>query len=147
MLFNSTEFVPFLLLVLLSHYVLIPARAVRTRKLLLVVASYAFYMSWNPFFGLLLVFSTVLDFTLAQRMEQTERPGVRRALVTASLCGNLGLLGFFKYGGFLSESVYALMGLGPAAPSLRIFQVALPVGISFYTFQTLSHTIDVYRRQ
>jgi len=145
MLFNSAEFVPFLLLVLLAHYVLVPKTWMRSRKLVLVVASYAFYMSWNPLFGLLLAFSTTLDFFVGLAMRRNVGAVRRRWLLAASLCGNLGLLAFFKYGAFASESLYWLLGWSPADPALRIFRVALPIGISFYTFQTLSYTIDVYR--
>jgi alginate O-acetyltransferase complex protein AlgI len=145
-LFNSLEFLVFLPLVLLVHFVLIPARWERARKLFLTVASYVFYGSWSPPFVLLLLFSTALDYGLARAMGRTSSRAKRRLLLGCSLFGGLGLLGFFKYGEFLRDSFYALVGLvAPVEPPLPL-DILLPVGISFYTFQTLSYTIDVYRR-
>lgn len=145
MLFNSLDFAVFLILVLTVYFVVLPARLQRTRKGFLLIASYAFYGSWNPPFTVLLLISTALDYTVALRMERTPAPRARRLLLLLSLCGNLGMLGFFKYGDFLLDNLYALAGLvgGPATrPSMGIF---LPIGISFYTFQTLSYSLDVYR--
>ncbi len=142
MLFNSLEFVVFLLVVLAGYFLAIPRRCWRARKLFLLAASYVFYMSWNPFFGLLLAGSTLLDFFLAQRIERAERPGRRRALLAISVIANLGLLGFFKYGNFAAENLWWLVGAAHP-PALDI---VLPIGISFYTFETLSYSIDVYRR-
>ncbi len=146
MLFNSTEFVPFLLLVLLIHWVLIPARRSQARKGFLVLASYAFYMSWNPKFGLLLMFSTLVDFAVGLGLERTVSAGRRRALLIVSLATNLGLLATFKYGGFVAAEISPLLDPEIASGLREALDVALPVGISFYTFQTLSYSIDVYRR-
>jgi alginate O-acetyltransferase complex protein AlgI len=117
------------------------------KKLTLLVASYLFYAAWNPPFVLLLWLSTLVDWFVARAIDRSETPRRRRGLVGLSLAVNLGVLGFFKYGGFALENFAALVrALGiafePAAPSL-----VLPVGISFYTFQTLSYTLDVYRRE
>jgi D-alanyl-lipoteichoic acid acyltransferase DltB (MBOAT superfamily) len=152
-LFNSPEFAVFLAFVLLVWSALraLDARSRRgTRtatRAWLLVASYAFYMSWNPLFVLLIVFSTLLDFALALRLEASQREGERRLLVLASCLGNLGVLGFFKYGSFAWGSASALLGFDYRPGDVAWLDVALPVGISFYTFQTLSYTIDVYRRQ
>jgi len=142
MVFNSLTFIVFFLVVLLL-YRLLPSWS--AKKALLLVASYVFYGAWNPPFVLLLLFSTVIDFWSANRMHVATDPRSRRFFLSISLIGNLGLLGFFKYGGFLLENFTALVRLTgiayePAAPD-----IVLPVGISFYTFQTLSYTIDVYR--
>src|SRR5262245_8236030 len=145
MLFNSLEFPFFLALVLVGYYAVLPHGWWRARKLFLLVASYVFYMSWNPFFGLLLAFSTVLDFSVGRALDRTSAPAARRLLLCASICGNLGLLGYFKYGRFVAENVAALLGR-PAGAAPPLADVVLPVGISFYTFQTLSYAIDVYRR-
>jgi alginate O-acetyltransferase complex protein AlgI len=145
MLFNSLEFALFLTALLGAHFLLVPASWVRTRKVVLLVASYIFYGSWNPPFVLLLAFSTLLDFLLASRMEKTSRLGRRRALLSLSLAGNLGMLGYFKYGGFLTEQFYVLFGPWLTEPAPTGWDIVLPVGISFYTFQTLSYSIDVYR--
>ncbi len=139
MLFNSTEFVPFLLLVLLIHWVLIPARRSQARKGFLVLASYAFYMSWNPKFGLLLMFSTLVDFAVGLGLERTVSAGRRRALLIVSLATNLGLLATFKYGGFVAAEISPLLDPEIASGLREALDVALPVGISFYTFQTLSY--------
>ena len=143
MLFNSLTFVVFFAVVLVLFRVLPSWPA---KKVLLLIASYVFYGAWNPPFVLLLLFSTFVDYWAAQRMARAESPRARKGFLVVSLVANLGLLGFFKYGEFLLENFVALVNhLGvqwqPAAPD-----IVLPVGISFYTFQTLSYTIDVYRK-
>jgi alginate O-acetyltransferase complex protein AlgI len=143
-LFNSLEFPVYLAVVLFAHFLLIPATRVAARKWLLLLASYGFYASWNPFFVLLLGFSTAVDYFAALAIERTQSPGSRRALLLLSVSTNLGLLGFFKYGRFATESALATVGLSLPEGS-TLLEVALPVGISFYTFQSLSYSIDVYR--
>ena len=142
MLFNSYTFIVFLALVLVINRIHFPWRA---RKLFLLAASYLFYAAWNPPFVVLLWLSTLVDWFCASRIHRTERSTSRRVFLLLSLVVNLGLLAFFKYGTFVLENfVVLLQMLGikfqPAAPS-----IILPVGISFYTFQTLSYTLDVYR--
>ncbi len=144
MVFNSLSFAVFLAVVLLLYQ--LPFRW-RTHKLILLGASYLFYMAWNPPFVALLWISTLTDWFIARRLQQTDADFRRRLLVVASLGVNLGLLAFFKYSGFALENLTALLGavgvhFQPAAPDL-----VLPLGISFYTFQTLSYTLDVYRRE
>lgn len=145
MLFNSLEFLVFLLVVLAVYYGAIPHRAWPARKLALVVASYLFYMNWNPYFGALLFATTVCDFTLGRVIERAETTRSRRFCVAASVCLNLGILGFFKYGAFVLDNGAAALSLvvGPVAPP--IWDILLPIGISFYTFESLSYVIDVYR--
>jgi D-alanyl-lipoteichoic acid acyltransferase DltB (MBOAT superfamily) len=136
MLFNSLEFVLFLPAVL-AIYALLPARG---RGLLLLLASYFFYGWWKvEYLGLILV-STGLDYAVGLALGRTESEPRRRLLVGLSLAGNLGLLGAFKYLGMFTSTL-ADLGLLQRAVSL-----VLPVGISFYTFQSLAYTIDVYRR-
>jgi alginate O-acetyltransferase complex protein AlgI len=141
MLFSSAEFLFFFLLVLALH------RVLPWRRALLLVASYGFYASWNPPFVLLLAWTTVLDYTLGRRMETEQALWRRRALLGVSLAGNLGVLAYFKYVNFFLE-VLAQAGLASPA-TLAAFHVsaAIPLGLSFYTFQSLSYTIDVYRRE
>lgn len=144
MQFNSLTFVVFFAVVVTLYYSLTSWTA---RKTLLVAASYLFYAAWNPLFIVLLWISTIADWTIARRIGATPSRRRKRLLVTLSLSINLGLLGYFKYGGFLLENFVTLMGaLGiefvPPAAS-----IVLPIGISFYTFQTLSYTLDVYRGQ
>jgi alginate O-acetyltransferase complex protein AlgI len=143
MLFNSWIFPPFAMLVLALYRVL-PHRG---QNAMLLVASYVFYGWWDWRFLGLLALSTMIDYSVGRRLEYTQRDGARRALLLVSLVSNLGLLGFFKYFNFFVESanqVLAALGLQTVGGGLDI---VLPVGISFYTFQTLSYTIDVYRRR
>jgi alginate O-acetyltransferase complex protein AlgI len=144
MVFNSLTFVVFFTIVVIFHRLLPTWKA---KKVLLLVASYFFYAAWNPPFVLLLMLSTVVDWYVARGMARLEVPRQRRLLMVVSLVANLSLLGYFKYGAFLLGNFAALMhSLGvhyvPATPN-----IILPLGISFYTFETLSYTIDVYRRE
>ncbi|MCC7509304.1 MAG: MBOAT family protein [Planctomycetes bacterium] len=142
MLFTSPVFLVFMLVVLAVARTPLPWMS---KKAFLLVASYYFYASWNPLFVVLLAASTVVDFFAAILMGNAKSTGLRRLLLIVSLCANLGLLGVFKYAVFFSESaewVAYQFGWNFAAPG---WSIVLPVGISFYTFQTLSYTIDVYR--
>jgi D-alanyl-lipoteichoic acid acyltransferase DltB (MBOAT superfamily) len=117
----------------------------RSRKWLLLVASYAFYGSWNARFLLLIAGSTLLDYYVGGAMHRTDDARRRTQLVTLSVVANLGALGFFKYYNFFVDSAVeglTALGFDVSAP---VLEVLLPVGISFYTFQTLAYTIDVYR--
>ncbi|MES9923758.1 MAG: MBOAT family O-acyltransferase [Candidatus Thiodiazotropha endolucinida] len=112
---------------------------------MLLVASYVFYGYWDWRFLSLIAFSTIVDFIVAQNLEKETRQPIRQRWLLLSLCSNLGLLGFFKYFGFFSKEFAVLLeslGFQASMPTLNII---LPVGISFYTFQTLAYTIDVYR--
>lgn len=142
--FNSLTFVVFFLIVLAVHSSRLPWTA---RKVHLLLASYLFYAAWNPPFVVLLWLSTVVDFWMANRIADTEAPAKRRAMLLVSVVLNFGLLGYFKYGGFLLENFTALLatvGVTYVPPKLDI---VLPVGISFYTFETMSYTLDVYLRR
>lgn len=139
--FAQLEFIVFLAIVVLAN-----ARISNPtpRKILLLVASYYFYAYWDYRFAGLLVFSTLLDYTIGNLLNRFDQPTIRRTLLVTSLIGNLGLLGFFKYYNFFIESAQAIFGQwGISGATLNII---LPIGISFYTFQTLSYSIDVYRR-
>jgi alginate O-acetyltransferase complex protein AlgI len=143
MLFNSYTFVGFFVIVLVCYY-LVPSWT--TRKCILLMASYIFYAAWNPPFVILLWISTIVDWLVANRIYASQSHRKRKLLVVVSLATNLGLLGYFKYGTFMLDNFVVLVhSLGwefsPARPN-----IVLPVGISFYTFQTLSYTLDVYRR-
>ena len=117
----------------------------RVRKLFLLCASYYFYAYWDYRFCSLLLISTIVDFYIGQGLKQTESPGKRRFLLSVSLACNLGMLGFFKYCNFFIESMEVL--LEPLGWHVHTLDIILPVGISFYTFQTLSYTIDVYNKK
>lgn len=143
MFFNSLAFAVFLPTVVILYWV-IPARY---RPILLLAASYVFYGWWDVRFLSLILLSTVVDFAMAHRIHSTGDAGRRKKWLLVSLIANLGLLGFFKYWGFFVDSAataLASLGLEANVPTLRVL---LPVGISFYTFQTLSYVIDVYRRK
>jgi len=140
-LFNSIEFLLFLPLVVYSTF-LVPARL---RWALLLAASYFFYMSWRVEYALLILTSTVIDYFAALNIERSKNPRTRRAYLGLSLTVNLGLLIAFKYFNFISSSISSGLDLFGVPRNLPILDVLLPVGISFYTFQTLGYTIDVYR--
>ena len=143
MIFTTPQFAVFFVLFFLVYGAL-PERA---RKGWLLGASYFFYGSWNAKFLLLIAGSTLLDFYIGRALTQTDDAHRRRRLVTLSVAANLGALGFFKYCNFFVESAVtglAALGLEVSAPTL---QIVLPVGISFYTFQTMSYTIDIYRER
>ncbi|MFT5444187.1 MAG: alginate O-acetyltransferase complex protein AlgI, partial [Myxococcota bacterium] len=146
MIFNSFEFAIFLALCLAPYLALQWAGYPRAQNRLLLFASYAFYAAWDWRFCFLIALSTLVDFQVARAMFATNDARRRRALLGASLAVNLGALGYFKYANFFAESFCELfLLLGFEVPSFAL-DVVLPVGISFYTFQTLSYTVDVYRK-
>jgi len=139
--FNSYLFALFFVVVLAVHYSPLPWSV---RKVALLVFSYVFYAAWDPPFVLLLIASTVVDWFVAKWMAAATSKARKRALLLVSLVFNLGLLAYFKYAGFALHSLRELLAAvgvtwTPAAPDL-----VLPIGISFYTFMTISYTIDVY---
>ena len=146
MLFNSFEFGLFLPAVFLLYWY--GTRGNRqVQNYLLIAASYFFYGWWDWRFLTLIVFSSAVDCLVGRGLAVARAPGQRRGLLLVSLVVNVGLLGFFKYYGFFVDSMATLLasvGLNPNPSSLSVI---LPVGISFYTFQTLSYSIDVYRRR
>ena len=145
MLFNSIDFAIFLPLVFGAFW-LLPKRSSWQNSILLL-ASLVFYGWWDYRFLSLILFSTVVDFTIGQQIHRTNAKGKRKMLLGISLFTNLGLLGFFKYFNFFQNSfiqAFTFFGQNLEGFSLTII---LPVGISFYTFQTLSYTIDVYRKE
>jgi len=142
MLFNSLTFVVFFVIVVAAYWSISSWNA---RKNLLVVASYIFYGAWNPPFAALLFSTTAMDFWLGRQMSRAKGGHTRRAWLVASVCMNLSMLGFFKYGNFLLQNfqwLLARIGIIYQPPHLDIL---LPVGISFYTFHSLSYTLDIYR--
>ncbi len=144
MLFNSLTFIVFFCVVLALHYAPFPWRV---KKFNLLIASYVFYAAWNPPFVLLLWLSTVVDWLVAKRLYVEHRRSRRRALLLISIAVNLGLLGYFKYGGFLLENFQALMAAMGIAYEPPAWDIILPVGISFYTFQTMAYTLDIYLKR
>ncbi|MEO6287948.1 MAG: MBOAT family O-acyltransferase [Dyadobacter sp.] len=144
MVFNSYTFVLFFVLLLVLHNL---PFSWKTKKINLLLASYLFYALWNPPFILLLWLSTVVDYLMARKIAESEDKLRRKLWLAISLILNLGMLSYFKYGGFLLENFTAMLnGMGIAYQAAKP-DIVLPVGISFYTFVTLSYTIDVYRRK
>ena len=144
MVFNSLTFVVFFATIL-SLYRLLPRWT--AKKTLLLLASYVFYGAWNPPFALLLALTTLLDFWLARRMSSSTSDSARRVYLIVSLTTNLSVLSYFKYGNFARESFVSLMGSLGVDWKPAPLDIVLPVGISFYTFETLSYTLDVYRKK
>lgn len=143
MLFNSYTFVAFFLIVVAGYYLV---RSWTARKGILLVTSYVFYAAWNPPFVVLLWFSTLVDWLAAKGIHASSSRRRRRLFLAVSLVSNLGLLAYFKYGGFLADNFLMLMRAAGWHISLASPNIILPVGLSFYTFQTLSYVLDVYRR-
>ncbi|MGC9327106.1 MAG: MBOAT family O-acyltransferase, partial [Candidatus Hinthialibacter sp.] len=142
MLFTQIEFVLFFAVILI---LLTGVRSFRGQKLILLAGSYYFYAYWDWRFLSLIFISTLVDFIAGKLMSQCENPKTRKSLLVLSLTVNLGLLGFFKYFNFFIDAAQAL--LAPLGFHLQSLHIILPVGISFYTFQTLSYTIDIYRKK
>ena len=142
MVFDSVSFLFFLPLAVVAHWL---TRG-HLRAALMLLASYVFYGSWDWRFLSLIVVSTLVDFVAAIRIEQARESGkATKPFVLASLVTNLGILGVFKYTGFFVQSLADLLGALGVDADLPTLNIVLPVGISFYTFQTLAYTIDVYR--
>ncbi len=144
MLFNSIEFALFLPLTFLCYWGLF-RKSLQVQNLFLLAVSYLFYGWWDYRFLALIAFSSLIDFYAGRRLHQAQEPRIRKRWLALSLGTNLGLLGVFKYYDFFIHSLvdsFAGAGIALSVPSLSII---LPVGISFYTFQTLSYTLDIYR--
>jgi alginate O-acetyltransferase complex protein AlgI len=146
MLFNSIDFAIFLPVVFILYW-FVTKKNLKLQNLLIVVASYVFYGWWDWRFLSLILFSTIVDYTVGRKLRNAENQLKRRILLWTSILVNLGFLGFFKYYNFFLDnfiSAFSFFGQEIQGHSLNII---LPVGISFYTFQTLSYTIDVYKRK
>lgn len=144
MVFNSYTFIVFFLVILFLHNL---PFSWKVKKINLLIASYIFYAAWNPPFVLLLWLATIVDFFVGRALYTQPNKHKRKLLLVISLCGNLGMLCFFKYGGFLLDNFIHLVNIfginyHPAKPN-----IILPAGISFYTFTTLCYTIDMYKRR
>lgn len=141
MLFNSIEFAIFLPVVF-AIYWLMPSKY---RWTVLFVASYYFYMCWNVKYVVLILFTTVVSYLAGRMIEKTDSKAKKKLMLTATLVSCFGVLFVFKYFNFFSESLFNLLTSMSIRVNLRTLNLLLPVGISFYTFQTLSYVIDVYR--
>ena len=145
MLFNSKTFIIFFIVVY-ALYIFF-RRDKKTQNIILLISSYVFYGAWDWRFLFLLLLSTCIDFFVGRALDHAEGARHRKILLAASVVSNLSILGFFKYFNFFADSLVQLLNhLGMSADYVTL-NVILPVGISFYTFQTLSYTIDIYRRR
>lgn len=148
MLFNSIEFAIFMPIVLTIFWLIPIQSRLRVQNILVTVASYIFYGWWDPRFLILILFSTVVDYTVGLQLGKTDTERKRKLLLWTSVGVNLGVLGFFKYCNFFAVSfALAFETIFDHSLSVPTLNIVLPVGISFYTLQTLSYTIDVYRRK
>jgi len=141
MLFNSLAFIVFFPLVVAAYFALHH----KYRWILLLAASYYFYMCWNYKYITLIIFSTLIDYFAARAMHRASSQSRKKIFLFLSLFSNLGLLFFFKYFNFFSGNINDLLSGLNIFYHVPQYSFLLPVGISFYTFQTLSYTIDVYR--
>jgi len=145
MSFTEIIFAPFLFITFFTFFLF--RHHARAQIWVLLIASYIFYGWWNITFLWLIVISSLLDFAMGYLIFSATTPGKRKFYLTLSLTGNLGLLGYFKYANFFIASLGAglkSVGLDPHWP---VLDIVLPVGISFYTFQTMSYSLDIYRGQ
>jgi alginate O-acetyltransferase complex protein AlgI len=142
--FNSAEFMVFLTVVLAAYAAVF--RSARLRDVVLLCASYFFYMSWNWKYAGLIAASTVVDYWISLRLHSEERPRVRKWLLAISVSMNLGILAVFKYYNFFIDLAGGATELFGLDISWLRHKFLLPIGISFYTFETLTYTVDVYKR-
>src|SRR5690554_3496032 len=146
MLFNSIHFAIFLPIVFILYWFVFNKK-LKHQNILIFVASYVFYGWWDWRFLSLLLFSSIVDYTIGLQMNKSKNCLRRKTLLFLSLAVNLGMLGFFKYYNFFIDNfttAFTFFGGNIQPNSLSII---LPVGISFYTFQTLSYTIDIYKKK
>ncbi len=143
MVFNSFEFAVFFILVTVGFWSVASSRTARMS--LLLVASYYFYMSWNWKFAGLIFGSTILDYLVGAQIFKASDKKAKKRWLLVSMAGNLGCLGVFKYFNFFADSVNAFFSRLGLEMAMANWELILPVGISFYTFQTMSYTIDIYR--
>ncbi|MCW5514889.1 MBOAT family O-acyltransferase [Muriicola sp. Z0-33] len=146
MLFNSIDFAVFLPIVFFLYW-FVTNKHLKLQNLLIVLASYFFYGWWDWRFLSLIVFSTLVDYTVGLALKKEEVKVKRKILLWISIVVNLGFLGFFKYYNFFLDNFVSAFSFFGYEISGTALQIILPVGISFYTFQTLSYTIDVYRQK
>lgn len=145
MLFNSIEFAVFLPIVFILYWFFFQ-KSLKWQNFFIVITSYIFYGWWDWRFLFLILFSTVQDYCIAYWIEKENSQKKRKLLLSISIITNLGFLGFFKYYNFFIDNFITAFSFFGTKPSIHTLNILLPVGISFYTFQTLSYTIDVYRR-
>lgn len=143
MLFNSIDFAIFLPIVFILYWFVF--KALKSQNILLIVASYVFYAWWDWRFLGLIITSTLIDYTIGLAIGKEQRTKSKKLLLALSILLNLGILGFFKYYNFFIENFNKAFSLFGRELDINYLNIILPVGISFYTFQTMSYSIDIYR--
>jgi len=143
MLFNSTDFLIFFVIVYVVYWIL--DERTKMQNILLLFTSYIFYAWWDWRFLTLILISSLIDYTVGLKIYHTKSQKHKKNWLYISLLANLGLLGFFKYYNFFINSFTDLLNSLDITINTHTLNIILPVGISFYTFQTLSYTIDIYR--
>ncbi len=143
MLFNSLDFALFFPIFFILYWLV--AKKLTLRNILILVGSYVFYAWWDWRFLILIVFSSIVDFIIGQKIKNSDSKRIKKRYLITSLLTNLGLLVYFKYSNFFIDSFINSFKLFGAEFDSFSLNIILPVGISFYTFQTLSYTIDIYR--
>lgn len=146
MLFNSIDFAVFLPIVFVLYW-FVAEKSIKSQNALIVLASYVFYGWWDWRFLSLILFSTIVDFSIGKKLRDEENKVKRKTLLWMSILVNLGFLGFFKYYNFFLDNFITAFSFFGSEIRGNTLNIILPVGISFYTFQTLSYTIDVYKRK
>ncbi|MGB3493138.1 MAG: MBOAT family O-acyltransferase [Elainellaceae cyanobacterium] len=142
MVFNSFSFLLFFIVIIILYYGL---KSWQYKKIVLLIGSYIFYSAFHPPFVLLLLISTVIDWNAGIWISKTSNRYLRVLFLCISLTTNLGMLSFFKYGNFFQENLLSILKIIGVEYQPLTWNILLPVGISYYTFQTLSYTIDIYR--
>ena len=146
MLFNSFDFGFFLVIVYTLYWVL-GGRRRQAQNILILLASYTFYGLWDWRFLGLLFASSIIDYTAGQLLARTNNPTVRKLYLAGSIVWNLGILFTFKYFNFFLDGFHQLFSSEGVSTTISIWNVIIPLGLSFYTFQTMSYTIDVYKEK
>ena len=146
MIFNSFSFLLFFILVFCLYWFVFN-RNLKFQNLLLLISSYVFYAFWDWRFLSLIFISSLSDFIIGKRLDITDDQRIRKLFLVLSIIINLSILGFFKYYNFFSESLTSFFSFMGINRNIRILHIVLPVGISFYTFQTMSYIIDIYRKE
>ena len=146
MLFNSIDFAVFLPIVFILYW-FVTNRNLKLQNFLIVASSYLFYGWWDWRFLSLILFSSLVDYFVGLGLMKQENPFKRKVLLWTSIIVNLGFLGFFKYYNFFLDNFTAAFSFFGTEIQTSSLNIILPVGISFYTFQTLSYSIDVYKRK
>lgn len=145
MLFNSLDFALFLPIVFTLYWFVLNGN-LRAQNTLIFLGSYVFYGWWDWRFLSLIFFSTIIDYLVGKGLSVFTKTSTRKILLSTSIVINLGLLGFFKYFNFFLDSLTHAFSIFGQPITIKGIDIVLPVGISFYTFQTLSYSIDIYKK-